>query len=71
MVRNVTFFPGMRFTLADSGDTIEDANFVEVMADAGILRLYAYLEWVKEMIAAKDSLRKGHPNTFNDKVFIR
>lgn len=26
---------GMRFCLADAGDTIEDANFVESMADAG------------------------------------
>ena len=29
---------GMRLALADSGDSIEDANFVEAMADAGILR---------------------------------
>lgn len=28
---------GMRFCLADAGDSIEDANFVENMADAGIL----------------------------------
>lgn len=27
---------GMRFCLADAGDAIEDANFVENMADAGI-----------------------------------
>lgn len=27
---------GMRFCLADAGDSIEDANFVESMADAGI-----------------------------------
>lgn len=31
---------GMRFCLADAGDSIEDANFVENMADAGILTLY-------------------------------
>lgn len=29
---------GMRLALADSGDSVEDANFVEAMADAGILR---------------------------------
>ena len=28
----------MRLALADSGDSVEDANFVEAMADAGILR---------------------------------
>ncbi|EMP40904.1 Leucyl-tRNA synthetase, cytoplasmic [Chelonia mydas] len=60
---------GMRLALADAGDTVEDANFVEAMADAGILRLYTWVEWVKEMIANRDSLRSGTPNTFNDRVF--
>ncbi|POI26138.1 hypothetical protein CIB84_010112 [Bambusicola thoracicus] len=63
-------FPsGMRLALADAGDTVEDANFVEAMADAGILRLYTWVEWVKEMIANRDSLRSGPANTFNDRVF--
>ncbi|XP_019361916.1 PREDICTED: leucine--tRNA ligase, cytoplasmic isoform X1 [Gavialis gangeticus] len=60
---------GMRLALADAGDTVEDANFVEAMADAGILRLYTWVEWVKEMLANKDSLRSGPANTFNDRVF--
>ncbi|GIY96883.1 leucine--tRNA ligase, cytoplasmic [Caerostris extrusa] len=60
---------GMRLSLADAGDGIEDANFVENMADAGVLRLYSFLEWVKEMIATKDQLRKTNEETFNDKVF--
>ncbi|RXM91001.1 Leucine--tRNA ligase, cytoplasmic [Acipenser ruthenus] len=62
---------GMRLALADAGDTVEDANFVEAMADAGILRLYTWVEWVKEMIANQDSLRSGPANTFNDRVFAR
>lgn len=61
----------MRLALADAGDTVEDANFVEAMADAGILRLYTWVEWVKEMIANRDSLRSGPANTFNDRVFAR
>lgn len=61
---------GTRFTLADAGDTIEDANFMESVADAGILRLYTFLEWVKEMMAVKDSLRTGPYNNFSDKVFL-
>uniref|UniRef100_A0A8C9W4A2 leucine--tRNA ligase n=1 Tax=Scleropages formosus TaxID=113540 RepID=A0A8C9W4A2_SCLFO len=61
---------GMRLALADAGDTVEDANFVEAMADAGILRLYAWLEWVKDMIANRDSLRVGPADLFNDRVFI-
>nr|XP_036871863.1 leucine--tRNA ligase, cytoplasmic [Manis javanica] len=61
--------PGMRLALADAGDTVEDANFVEAMADAGILRLYTWVEWVKEMVANWDSLRSGPASTFNDRVF--
>jgi leucyl-tRNA synthetase len=61
---------GMRFSLADAGDSIEDANFVESTADAGILRLFTFIEWVKEMVASKLLLRTGSKDTFNDKVFI-
>ncbi|XP_055386112.1 leucine--tRNA ligase, cytoplasmic [Condylostylus longicornis] len=61
---------GMRLCLADSGDSIEDANFVESNADAGILRLYTFIEWVKEMLASRLMLRKEKNNSFNDKVFI-
>ena len=37
-------------TLADAGDTLEDANFVYDMADAGLLRLYTQIEWVKVLL---------------------
>jgi leucyl-tRNA synthetase len=40
----------MRFTLADAGDSIEDANFEEEMAEAQLLRLYTFVEWVKEVL---------------------
>ncbi|XP_039630394.1 leucine--tRNA ligase, cytoplasmic-like [Polypterus senegalus] len=60
---------GMRLALADAGDTVEDANFVETMADAGILRLYTWIEWVKEMITSQDTLRSGPADSFNDRVF--
>uniref|UniRef100_A0A672RBG4 Leucine--tRNA ligase, cytoplasmic n=1 Tax=Sinocyclocheilus grahami TaxID=75366 RepID=A0A672RBG4_SINGR len=59
---------GMRLTLADAGDTVEDANFVEAMADAGILRLFTWVEWVKEMIANQNNLRTGPVDTFNDRA---
>lgn len=61
---------GTRLCLADSGDSIEDANFVELTADAGILRLYTFIEWVKEMIAGKLLLRTGDKDSFYDRVFI-
>ncbi|SPP79186.1 leucine--tRNA ligase, cytoplasmic [Drosophila guanche] len=61
---------GMRLCLADAGDSIEDANFVESTADAGILRLYTFIEWVKEMLETKSTLRTGAARTFNDQVFL-
>ncbi|XP_045480159.1 leucine--tRNA ligase, cytoplasmic isoform X1 [Harmonia axyridis] len=60
---------GMRLCLADAGDSVEDANFVESTADAAILRLYTFIEWVKEILNNKASLRTGSTNTFNDEVF--
>jgi leucyl-tRNA synthetase len=64
---------GMRLCLADSGDSVEDANFVESTADAGILRLYNFIEWIKEVLSTKDSDKFRHdaPHTFHDKVFER
>ena len=38
---------GTRLALADAGDTLEDANFVLDVADAGLLRLHSQIEWVK------------------------
>ncbi|XP_022906298.2 leucine--tRNA ligase, cytoplasmic [Onthophagus taurus] len=60
---------GMRLCLADAGDSIEDANFLEAVANAGILRLYTFIEWVKEILGTQKALRKGEISTFNDKVF--
>nr|XP_023027907.1 leucine--tRNA ligase, cytoplasmic isoform X1 [Leptinotarsa decemlineata] len=60
---------GMRLSLADAGDSVEDANFVESMADAGILRLYTFIEWVKEVLANKSTYRTGVFNDFSDDVF--
>merc|ERR1719239_837007 len=59
---------GMRLALADSGDSVEDANFVYGTADAGILRLYTLIEWVKEMLA-EQTLREDD-STFHDQVFL-
>lgn len=61
---------GTRLCLADAGDSIEDANFVVNNADAGILRLYTFIEWVKETLASKPLLRKGPKDGFNDAVFM-
>ncbi|XP_073994755.1 leucine--tRNA ligase, cytoplasmic-like [Rhodnius prolixus] len=61
---------GTRLALADAGDSIEDANFVEAVADAGLLRLHKFLEWVKKIISSKHLLRTGSKDTFHDRVFM-
>ncbi|CAG8679942.1 42317_t:CDS:10 [Gigaspora margarita] len=58
-----------RVTLADAGDSIEDANFEESTANAAILRLFTLKEWCEEQVKNKDSLRTGPTDSFNDRVF--
>lgn len=62
---------GMRMTLADAGDTVDDANFVEAVAEANLLRLYGFYEWSKEIIENKENLRSesSPKDTYADKVF--
>ncbi|KAJ3168358.1 cytosolic leucyl tRNA synthetase [Geranomyces variabilis] len=62
-----------RFALADAGDGVEDANFLEKTADDAILKLYTEREWIEENLAAikeggKKLLRTG-AYTWNDRVF--
>ena len=59
---------GMRLALADSGDSVEDANFVYGTADAGILKLYTLIEWTKEVLA--DTTMRNSQETFHDSVFF-
>ncbi|EXB62441.1 Leucine--tRNA ligase [Morus notabilis] len=58
-----------RFSLADAGDGVDDANFVFETANAAILRLTKELAWMEEVLAADSSLRSGHPSTYADRVF--
>ncbi|CAH2078422.1 unnamed protein product, partial [Thlaspi arvense] len=58
-----------RFSLADAGDGVDDANFVFETANAAILRLTKELTWMEEVMAAESSLRTGPPSTYADKVF--
>ncbi|KAL0651108.1 hypothetical protein Bca4012_093799 [Brassica carinata] len=58
-----------RFSLADAGDGLDDANFVFETANAAILRLTKELTWMEEVLGAESSLRTGPPSTYADKVF--
>ncbi len=64
---------GMRLALADAGDSVEDANFDSANAEAGILRLYTFVEWAREMLEERQdgaALRPASAEpTFHDKVF--
>ncbi|KMR03563.1 leucyl-trna cytoplasmic [Lasius niger] len=60
---------GTRFCLADSGDSIEDANFVENSAHAAILRLHNFISWVEDVYDRQEGFRFEGPYTFHDKVF--
>lgn len=58
-----------RFSLADAGDGVDDANFVSETANAAILRLTKELSWMEEVMEAESSLRTGLPSTYADRVF--
>lgn len=65
---------GLRLALADAGDTLEDANMEESMAEAGLLRLYSLYEWITTTIQALKNptsagFRTGALNLHADKVF--
>ncbi|KAK6915892.1 Aminoacyl-tRNA synthetase, class Ia [Dillenia turbinata] len=58
-----------RFSLADAGDGVDDANFVFETANAAILRLTKEIAWMEEVLAAESDLRTGPPSTYADRVF--
>mmetsp|Transcript_13147 Transcript_13147/g.15928 ORF Transcript_13147/g.15928 Transcript_13147/m.15928 type:complete len:1141 (-) Transcript_13147:440-3862(-) len=59
----------MRIALADAGDSLEDANFVDKTANASILRLTKELTWIEETLAPGSGLRQGPADTYADRVF--
>lgn len=60
-----------RLSLADAGDSIEDANFEEKTANANILRLHTLVNWCEEILSPEGQakLRTGPKDSFWDKVF--
>ncbi|KAI0110003.1 leucyl-tRNA synthetase [Daldinia grandis] len=56
-----------RIALADAGDTIQDSNFVEDVADNTILRLHTLREWCEDMAKSQDLRREL--NDFEDALF--
>merc|ERR1711874_273076 len=60
---------GTRLALSNSGDSVEDANFETAVADSGVLRLWTFVELVKELLAEKQNMRTGPVNSVIDKMF--
>ncbi|KAK4046224.1 cytosolic leucyl tRNA synthetase [Microbotryomycetes sp. JL201] len=58
-----------RVTLADAGDSIEDANFEETTANAAILRLHTLIDWAEESVKNKGQLRTGAKDLIWDDIF--
>jgi len=59
---------GMRFALADAGDSLDDANFATKTADSSILKLYTQIKWAEEMLISTE-LRDPSDVRFADRVF--
>ena len=58
-----------RFSLADAGDGMDDANFAFETANAAILRLTKEISWMQEVIEGESSFRKGPSSAYADRVF--
>lgn len=44
---------------------------IAILILAGILRLYNFIEWVKEVMHTENTYRTGQATSFNDLVFLR
>lgn len=59
----------VRYALADAGDGIDDANFVDNQAETGLLKLYKFYKWCEESIETMASMRSGPVSSFADRTF--
>ncbi|KAJ5777740.1 hypothetical protein N7520_000986 [Penicillium odoratum] len=57
-----------RIAFADAGDSIEDANFEEAVANSNILRLHTLKDWIEEVVK-DETLRTGPADSFPDQLF--
>ncbi|RKO97525.1 hypothetical protein CXG81DRAFT_9001 [Caulochytrium protostelioides] len=58
-----------RLALADAGDSLEDANFLDKTADESILKLHALIEFTTDVSAGLDTYRTGEL-TWHDRLFM-
>jgi len=60
---------GVRFAMADAGDTVEDANFALKTADDAVLKLTTFLSFVEDCLGLIKDMRSGPITEFADRVF--
>merc|ERR1712137_849863 len=60
----------MRFSLADSGDSLLDANLEPLVANKCIMKLTTIMDWLQELLATPSLLRDGPKDSFLDRVFV-
>ncbi|MED6176283.1 hypothetical protein PIB30_086621 [Stylosanthes scabra] len=58
-----------RFSLADAGDAVDDANFAFETVNTAILKLTKEIGFYEEVLAAESKMRTGPPSTYADRVF--
>lgn len=61
---------GVRFALADAGDTVEDANFSCKTADEAVLKLYVLVNFIRQGMECLSAMRSEPVTAFADRVFI-
>ena len=54
-----------RIALGDAGDTLDDANFEETVANAAILRLFVLEEWIKKNLPKEVDFAKYDKSKFD------
>jgi leucyl-tRNA synthetase len=54
-----------RITIADSGDSVDDANFTDSFANTAILKLYTLHEWITDTLEVVSTFRTGEKNFFD------
>ncbi|KAN0012546.1 hypothetical protein ACTFIU_007853 [Dictyostelium citrinum] len=60
---------GTRIALADAGDSIEEANFVDQTAVSSLLKLHTQIQWVQETLDSIDKFRSGPLDRIQDTIF--
>lgn len=54
-----------RIAIADAGDSVDDANFTDTVANSAILKLYTLHEWIVDTLQTVETMRTGEKTIFD------